>query len=115
MISPKLLKIIFYVGMISALETFGQGAVKYAHTSKTPLVALAGSLSYVMITGVLYYLFNFESMAVVNGWWNIITSVTVTLSGVLLFGETLRSFDYLGLAMIVVGGFFLGINDLGLW
>ena len=110
----KLLYTIGFVSLISAIETFGQGAIKYANTHKIPTVALLGTACYMMISYILYRSFSFENMAIVNAWWNIVTSITITLSGIFLFGEQLKNTDLIGIVFIVLGAGFLSAKDLGL-
>jgi multidrug transporter EmrE-like cation transporter len=107
-------KIVPVIGLISALETCAQGFLKYAFNNPaTKYVGLLAPVVYSIICYALYRLYQFESMALINSWWNIITSLTVSLTGVFIFGETLKGFDILGLAFVIVGSFFLSIEDLG--
>ena len=96
------------------METLAQGAIKYANQNKIPYYVLIGVGFYAIICLVLYKLYSHESMALVNAWWNIITSVTVTLSGIFIFNETLKHTDIVGIIMVIVGAFFLSADDLGL-
>ncbi len=77
-------------------------------------VGLLAPVTYSVVCYVLYRLYEFESMALINSWWNIITSLTVALTGVFLFGESLKSYDIVGLAFVILGSFFLSIEDLGI-
>lgn len=101
-----------YILLIATLETMGQASIKYAFEHKRPLFAIGGPLMYCAICYILYTLYNFESMAIVNGWWNIATSISVTLSAIFIFGETLKKTDYFGLCMILLGAVFLNIDKL---
>jgi drug/metabolite transporter (DMT)-like permease len=100
---------------ISLLETFGQGLIKSAHDHRhAPVVVYIGlALAvYAIIVLVLYYTFGYQSMAIVNAWWNIMTSITVTLSGLLIFHEHLAGTEMIGVIMVLLGSFFLSYNNL---
>jgi multidrug transporter EmrE-like cation transporter len=113
MLSPYVVVVLF-VALISGIETFGQGMIKYANSHKAPRMALFGLLSYVAICFILYNLYSYENMAIINAWWNIITSITITLSGVFLFGEKLKHADIIGIIMVIIGALFLSADDMGL-
>lgn len=110
----KLIFIVLYVVLISIIETFGQGSIKYANLHGLPYVTLIGVLSYAVISFILYHLYSHENMAIINAWWNIVTSITVTLSGIFIFKETLKHSEIIGIIMIIAGACFLSANDLGI-
>ena len=110
----KLVFIVLYVVLISIIETVGQGSIKYANSHGLPYITLIGVISYVIISLILYHLYSHENMAIINAWWNIITSITVTLSGIFIFKETLRHSEIIGIIMIIAGACFLSADDLGI-
>jgi len=108
----RLLTVVSIVGVISALETASQAAIKTAFMRKNNMWIL-GLVGYTIICTFLYHAYNFESMSLVNAWWNIITSLSVTLAGVFIFGEKLRHTDVLGIVMILSGATFLSLQEMG--
>ena len=103
------------IGCISALETSAQSCIKYAYEHPTMrYIGLLGPLIYSFICYVLYRLYSYEGMALVNAWWNIVTSISVTLTGIFLFGETLKGYDIAGLALVILGSVFLSLEELGI-
>ena len=109
----RLLTVVSIVGVISALETISQSAIKTSFIQKNHLW-IVGLVGYAIVCAFLYHAYNFESMSLVNAWWNIITSLSVTLAGVFIFGEKLRGTDMLGIAMILTGATFLSIQEMGI-
>lgn len=112
--SHKLLYTIGFVSLISGIETLGQSSIKYANVHQLPVVAVIGMVCYMLISYILYRSFSYENMAIVNAWWNIITSVTVTLSGIFIFGETLKNTQLIGICLMLLGAGFLSAYDLGI-
>ena len=101
-----------FVCIISVIETFAQGIMKYASKQGLSYLMLCGTVAYVTISFILYHLYSYENMAVINAWWNIVTSVTVTISGIWLFHERLKGADILGIMMVIMGAFFLSVDEL---
>jgi multidrug transporter EmrE-like cation transporter len=96
------------------METVAQGFIKYAFDHKQIYFALGGPVMYTIICGMLYYLYNFERMALLNGWWNIATSISVTLYSIFILGESLKKTETFGLSLVLLGAGFLNLDKLGL-
>ena len=54
---------------------------------------------------------SFEGMAVTNLVWNLLSNIIVTLSGVLIFGESIKGLRWLGIAMSLVSLALLAYTD----
>jgi drug/metabolite transporter (DMT)-like permease len=108
-----LIKIIPIIGLMSLIETMSQSAVKYAYLyPSVKYIGLLGPIGYTIICYLLYYMYSYESMALINTWGNIVTTTTITIAGVVFFGESLKGYDLIGIASVIMGAIFLSINKL---
>ena len=102
---------LFYFLLIS-IETVAQYFPKKQVESKNSYInLLLGCLGYIGV-GVVYYLFLTSKMklTLANNVWNVGTAITVTLVGVLLFGEEVRLLNWEGLILALLGVYFLSVR-----
>ncbi len=95
---------------MAVLETAGQSCIRYAHLFKRPIIGIAAPFIYTIICYILYKLYSMENMAVVNGWWNVATSIGVFVTSTVVFADTIHKTDYLGISMVLVGALFLNLG-----
>ena len=98
--------------LLISIETTAQYFLKKQVESKNSYInLLLGCLGYIGV-GVVYYLFLTSKMklTLANNVWNVGTAITVTLVGVLLFGEEVRLLNWEGLLLALLGVYLLSIR-----
>lgn len=98
----------FYVVVLSAIEIYGDFALRfYAQTGKLGWL-FHGLLGY---AGVLYFLiqsFRYKNVLYVNGMWAGLSTLIVSLAAFVLLGDRLeKPSEYTGLGLIIVGVYLL--------
>jgi multidrug transporter EmrE-like cation transporter len=96
------------IGM-SIIELFGQIFIKtYYETRKTYWFFL-GWIFYLFVLFALYQCYFLTGFAIANGLWSSFTVCLTTVVGIFYYGEKLSTMELIGLAMVVVGIFLMGI------
>lgn len=98
----------FYVVVLSAIEIYGDFALRfYAQTNKVSWL-VQGLAGY---AGVIYYLiqsFRYKNVLYVNGMWAGVSTLLVSLAAFVVLGDRLeKTSEYTGLIMILVGVYLL--------
>lgn len=69
-------------------------------------------VTYGMEPLIFFKALKYEGMVVTNLVWNMVSNVIVTLSGVLIFGETIKGLRWIGISMSIIAlGIFAYTND----
>ena len=58
---------------------------------------------------MFYFGLAYESMGIFNVLWNAISTMLVAIAGVYLFGETLSTYNCIGIAMCISGIILIGL------
>jgi len=98
--------------LLISIETAAQYFLKKQVESNNSYInLLLGCLGYIGV-GVVYYLFLTSKMklTLANNVWNVGTAITVTLVGVLLFGEEVKLVNWEGLMLALLGVYFLSLR-----
>jgi len=104
---------IAYSSLMASVDIASLGLAKAAYTGAVPVViGLAVSVLLYAIQPLLFYnALSFEGMAVINLLWNVISSIVVTLLGILYFKEKLTNLKLLGAAFSIVAIWLLGMDS----
>jgi|UniRef100_A0A6C0KJK7 drug/metabolite transporter (DMT)-like permease len=104
---------IAYSSLMASIDIASLGLAKAAYTGAVPVaIGLAVSVLLYAIQPLLFYnALSFEGLAVVNLLWNVISSIVVTLLGILYFKEKLTNLKLLGAAFSIVAIWLLGMDS----
>lgn len=93
-----------YASLMASVDILSLSLVKAVHAGTVPLIGgLVASVAFYATQPLLFYkALTFEGMAVINLLWNVISSIVVTLVGILYFKETLTNTKLLGAAFSIV-------------
>ena len=105
----KIPHVYWYVLLIVMLETFAMTCFKKSVDS-TAFFAV-GVLFYAMVGYLLRLTMNSSGMAMTNALWSGASVLATTVTGILLFKETLHVHDSIAIAMIVGGVMILKGTD----
>jgi multidrug transporter EmrE-like cation transporter len=96
------------VGVLAVLEVFGDFMLKdYATTGAVSKLGL-GVLGYVGVIMALVWSFHTGNVLLVNGMWDGMSAIIESVAAYLILGDRLSNpYQYAGLAMTVIGVFFL--------
>jgi len=116
--SKNLIKIILIAILLTIIETTGQSILRkfYILNKKT----VGGSYKYLwlplitwFIYGIaiilLYLAYDLSNISLIEVFWNTGTNTIVPLAGVILFGENLTKYGWLGVIITTIGGLILGL------
>ena len=102
-------RIYWYVLLIVMLETLAMSCFKKSVDS-TAFFA-AGVLFYAGVGYLLRHTMNTSGMAMTNALWSGLSVLATTVTGILLFKETLHLHDFFAITMIVIGVMILKVTD----
>ena len=98
------------IGALTVCEIVGDFGYQYFANSGGILPFAVGTSGYI---GVVYYLIRSlqgSSILLVNGAWDGMSAIIESLAAIILLGQRFDSiYQYLGLALIITGMFFLKI------
>lgn len=108
-------KLILNVLAISAFEIAGQMFIKnyYEQDDRKLYLFLLGWLMYL---GVIYFLFRIyflSNFALANVIWNSITTILITIIGLVYYKEKLTKYEMVGIGVIVIGFLIIGFFSDG--
>ena len=58
---------------------------------------------------IFYFGLSFKSMGIFNVLWNAISSILIALTGVYVFGETITSYNIIGIVLCISGIVLIGV------
>lgn len=91
-------------------ETFAAASLREA-AEKRGYIA-GGIIGYVIVALLFFLLLNLGTgVALTNGLWNAGSLITITLVGVMVFGENLKWNHYLGIGLAVLSSILLMFGD----
>ena len=105
-------KYIFLLLLLISIETAAQYFLKKQVDAKNSYLNLAlGCFGYVGV-GIVYYLFLTSKMklTLANNVWNIGTAITVTFVGLIMFGEEMKTINWEGLGLALLGVYLLSMH-----
>ncbi len=120
--SANLMVIIGVATALTLLETFGQSLLrKFYLANKNSVASHHKLLYYPLITwiiygicvGLLYFSYTYGNLELIEVFWNTGTNTIIPLAGVLLFGENLTPYGWLGVGVTTIGGVILGLAQTG--
>ena len=102
-----------YSSAMASIDIVSLGLVKAAYTGTVPIVAgLGGAVFLYAVQPLLFYnALSFEGMAIINLLWNVISSIVVTLVGILYFKEKLTNLKLIGAAFSIVAIWLLTLDS----
>ena len=102
-----------YSSLMGSLDIASLGLVKATYTGAIPFVTGLGFsvLLYAIQPLLFYKALSFEGMAVINLMWNVISSIVVTLVGIVYFKEKLTNLKLIGAAFSIVAIWLLGMDS----
>lgn len=102
-----------YASIMATIDIVSLGLAKAAYTGAVPLISglVASVVLYATQPLIFYKSLGFEGMAVMNLLWNVISSIAVTLVGILYFQEKLTNTKLLGAAFSIVAIALLGMES----
>jgi len=91
--------------------TFSLLKLKYTHIIQSAWLIPLAMLAYSFQPLLFYNGLLFENMSILNLLWNVISSVLVTLIGLLIFNEKISMYQGVGIVFSFIGIILLGIKD----
>lgn len=102
-------RIYWYVLLIVMLETMAMSCFKKSIDSNAFFAV--GVLFYAAVGYLLRLTMNASGMAMTNAVWSGLSVLATTVTGILLFKETLHVHDYGAIALIAMGVMILKVTD----
>lgn len=102
-------RIYWYVLLIVMLETMAMSCFKKSIDSNAFFAV--GVLFYAAVGYLLRLTMNASGMAMTNAVWSGLSVLATTVTGILLFKETLHVHDYGAIALIATGVMILKVTD----
>ena len=102
-------RIYWYVLLIVMLETMAMSCFKKSIDSNAFFAV--GVLFYAAVGYLLRLTMNASGMAMTNAVWSGLSVLATTITGILLFKETLHVHDYGAIALIAMGVMILKVTD----
>lgn len=102
-------RIYWYVLLIVLLETLAMGCFKKSIDSSAFFAV--GVLFYAAVGYLLRLTMNGTGMAMTNALWSGFSVMATTLTGILLFKETIHFHDFFAILLIVSGVMILKVTD----
>ena len=102
-----------YSSVMASIDIAALGLAKAAHTGTVPVFAgLVTSVVLYAVQPLLFYnALSFEGMAIINLLWNVISSIVVSLVGILYFKEKLTNLKLIGAAFSIVAIWLLTLDS----
>ena len=102
-----------YSSAMASIDIAALGLVKAAHTGTVPIfMGLATSVVLYAVQPLIFYnALSFEGLAIINLLWNVISSIVVSLVGILYFKEKLTNLKLIGAAFSIVAIWLLTVDS----
>ena len=107
----RFLPIAFAAGMASIDAVALSIMKKVSQKSLSPMFAIGSMMLYALQPLILWKALSYESVIVMNFLWDIVSDVVVTLVGVFYLGEVIGYRKWLGIALGVLGMYFITCDD----
>jgi multidrug transporter EmrE-like cation transporter len=95
---------------IILFEGCAQYCVKRGNVERNLYYCLLAVLFYTCVITLLYYVYDYGAMGVVNALWSGFSILSIIMIGVLIYHETINYWDYIGIIFIIIGIFFIFIK-----
>jgi hypothetical protein len=101
-----------YSSAMASIDIAALGLAKAAYTGAVPVFAgLATSVVLYAVQPLIFYnALGFQGMAIINLLWNVISSIVVTLVGILYFKEKLTNLKLIGAGFSIVAIWLLSMD-----
>jgi len=100
--SANLLALLFVI-LISCSEAVAQSLSYQSFNKKSKALFVASWLMYLIVVYLLYRAYHYRGVGYINVLWSGVTTLLMLFIGYTFFGERMRFWEWIGVALVMMG------------